>query len=401
MSSANWVCCQLGGREHYAVPRLHHRRGRLARLITDLWIPPQSILRHAGSGVTSRFHPDLAEAKVSAGNCASLAFELSARVRRRNGWNLMMARNERFQAYAVRVLSGMAKPPETSQVVMSYSYAARDIFRWARRKGWRTVLAQIDPGPPEQRILQDLHRSSRLEHDWQPPPESYWDQWREECDLADQIVVNSRWSEQALLQENIDPSKITCIPLAYEPPFDRVLSPRRYPEKFSNGRPMRVLFLGQVNLRKGIEPLLKVTQMLRAEPVEFTFVGPIQVGVPNEFRAEPRIKFTGHVPHGDTSGYYDSGDLMIFPTFSDGFGLTQLEAQSWRLPIVASKFCGDVVEDGRNGLLLPEVSAEAIAAALIKLLKHPEQLKRMSESSFVAEKFSLAHVGKMWNELIG
>lgn len=399
MSSAKWVCCQLGGREHYAIPRLHHRGGHLARLITDLWIPPGSLLRPlAGAGAASRFHPELADAPVSASNWESLAFELSAKARRRGGWNLMMARNERFQAYAVRVLSGLRKPGEGSGVVMAYSYAARDIFRWARRQGWRTVLAQIDPGPPEQRILQKLHQASGLLHGWQPPPQVYWQGWREECELADRIVVNSRWSEHALLEEGIAGSKIACIPLAYE--AARTPSQRSYPEQFSHDRPMRVLFLGQVNLRKGIGPLLEAIDKLRDEPIEFTFVGPVQFEIPHDVRLQPRIKWIGHVPHGETARHYEYADLMIFPTFSDGFGLTQLEAQGWRLPIIASRSCGDVVQDGRNGLLLPEVSADAIASALTKLLRQPAELRRMSNASSVDAQFSLDSVGKRWNELI-
>jgi glycosyltransferase involved in cell wall biosynthesis len=93
-------------------------------------------------------------------------------------------------------------------------------------------------------------------------------------------------------------------------------------------------------------------------------------------------------------------DLMIFPTFSDGFGLTQLEAQSWQLPVVASRFCGEVVKNGRNGVLLPEVSADVIATALKDLLMQPGSLRKMSESSLVDAEFSLDNVGKKWNELL-
>ena len=163
---------------------------------------------------------------------------------------------------------------------------------------------------------------------------------------------------------------------------------------------MRVLFLGQVNQRKGIVPLLEAINKLKDEPIEFTFVGPVQFELPQEFRLRPRIKWIGHVPHGETARHYEYADLMIFPTFSDGFGLTQLEAQGWHLPIVASRFCGDVVQDGRNGLLLPEVSADAIVSALTKLLRQPAELRRMSNASSVDAQFSLGSVGKRWNELI-
>ena len=40
---------------------------------------------------------------------------------------------------------------------------------------------------------------------------------------------------------------------------------------------MRVLFLGQVNLRKGVARLLQAARTLRDEPVEFWIVGPVQI----------------------------------------------------------------------------------------------------------------------------
>ena len=70
---------------------------------------------------------------------------------------------------------------------------------------------------------------------------------------------------------------------------------------------------------------------------------------------------------------------------SDGFGLTQLEAQAWKLPVVASRFCGDVVRDGVNGLLLDEVSGRSIATALRSLLSQPRRLAEMSRSATSGE----------------
>ncbi|HZI61117.1 MAG TPA: glycosyltransferase, partial [Pyrinomonadaceae bacterium] len=74
---------------------------------------------------------------------------------------------------------------------------------------------------------------------------------------------------------------------------------------------------------------------------------------------------------------------------SDGFGLTQLEAQSWKLPVISSRYCGDVVENGFNGLLLENVSATAISNVLNQLLHSPESLHAMSQNSRVDERFSL------------
>jgi glycosyltransferase involved in cell wall biosynthesis len=74
-------------------------------------------------------------------------------------------------------------------------------------------------------------------------------------------------------------------------------------------------------------------------------------------------------------------DVLVFPSLSDGFGMAQLEAQRWRLPVIASPFCGRVVRDGVNGILLPEVSPETIAAALRTVASRPELLAEFSRNS--------------------
>ena len=49
-----WICCQLGAREHYAIPRALSRLGTLDWLITDAWVPPSSILAKICVAVKSR-----------------------------------------------------------------------------------------------------------------------------------------------------------------------------------------------------------------------------------------------------------------------------------------------------------------------------------------------------------
>ena len=374
-SDPSWVCCQLGAREHYAVPRALQRSNLLRELITDLWIRPGSALRSLRSSLAGRFHPSLSSANVTGMNLGALAFEFCANVRRMTDWTLITRRNDWFQRSAVNQL-----PPNPNNLtVFAYSYAAEGIFRVARERGWRTVLGQIDPGPAEERIVAKL--SSQHSNGWQPAPAEYWERWRNECDLADRIVVNSTWSREALLSEGIAAEKIRVVPVAFESPSQSFK--RSYPAMFTSERPMRVLFLGQINLRKGATQLFDAIKHLSGDPIEFWFVGPAQVDLPKE------AKWFGVVPRNDVSHYYRDADVFILPTHSDGFGLTQLEAQSWKLPVIASRFCGDVVRDDFNGLILDEVSGDAIAAALRELLRAPETLHAMSENSRVDERFSL------------
>ena len=387
-SMHTWICCQLGAREHYAVPRALLIGGMLSEFITDLWIRPGTFLHSWKKRLTGRFHPGLAGARVIAPNVAALTFELKASLARENGWKLISRRNEWFQLHAIAQLSNGST--NGNHTIFAYSYAAEEIFKFAKDCGWRTVLGQIDPGPAEERIVAGLEKTSAIKHKhWEPAPTDYWKSWRNECALADQIVVNSDWSRDALLAEGIPAEKIRVIPVAYESSTDVGSLQRLYPRAFSAERPLRVLFLGQINLRKGVDQLLGAVQLLSGEHVEFWFVGPTQIDVPQSLRLHPQVRWFGVAPRADVASYYRDADVFIFPTLSDGFGLTQLEAQSWKLPVIASRYCGEVVRDGFNGVILEEVSGRAIAHALVSLLRSPETLSAMSVRSLVDERFSL------------
>ena len=383
-----WFCCQLGAREHYAVPRALLRGGMLGEFFTDLWIPPGTLLHSWKNGRSGRFHPELANARITAPNIAALTFELKASLARENGWKLIRERNEWFQRQALAQLA--RTKGNGQQTVFAYSYAAREIFQFARARGWRTVLGQIDPGPADEGVISDLHNKCGAE--WKPAPVEYWNDWRDECSLADQIVVNSAWSRDALLSEGIPAEKIRVIPVAYEPLQDTKSFQRQYPYRFSSERPLRVLFLGHISLRKGVRQLLDAVKLLEGEHVEFWFVGPTHIVITPDWREHPQCKWFGVVPRVAVDKFYRDADVFVFPTHSDGFGLTQLEAQSWKLPVIASRHCGEVVRDGVNGVLLEEVSGQRMAEALRQFLDKPESLSAMSRESGLPAKFSLENL---------
>ena len=342
----SWIVCQIGAREHYAIPCALLSNDHLAALITDFWVPPSSLLSKV-KRLGGRYHSDLSGEKVHAANLRMLAFELG----RPKGWEGIIARNALFQKSALRHLGNY----EGSHTLFSYSYAALDLFRFAKSKGWKTVLGQIDPGPVEERIVGEEHdRYPNHSSSWQPAPASYWDQWREEIELADRIIVNSPWSRDCLLQENVPEQKIEIVPLAYTPPAPRPRPPRS--EK------LNVLFLGQINLRKGIGRLLEAMELLKEEPIHLILAGPTEVQIPEA----KNITHLGPLARSEVHDVYAEADLFILPTLSDGFALTQLEAAALGVPLLVSKHCGDVVRAGENGWVLDDLEPDTIAAALRK-----------------------------------
>jgi glycosyltransferase involved in cell wall biosynthesis len=414
-----WICCQLGAREHYAIPRGLFRLSMLGYLVTDAWIRPSSFLAKVcgrRSKLSHRFHKELRDARLKAFNSSLILFETLARARGLRGWPKILARNRWFQRKVVATLTpDFRHLTSDSPVLLSYSYTALEPFRYAKAHGWKTLLIQIDPGPEEEAIVaEEAARVPELASGWHPAPPEYWASWREECKLADRVVVNSEWSREGLIRGGVPNSKLSIIPLAFEatetsgqksaafaeaPAAKEVGSPRSYPARFTQERPLRVLFLGQINFRKGIARLLAAARILRDEPVEFSLVGPMQIANASAIGDAGRVKWFGPATREQAAQYYRNADVFILPTLSDGFAITQLEAQAYGLPVIASKFCGTVAESGVDGIILEEPTAACIAAAVRDCIADPDQLQKLAAASRVRDRFTIEALAHRLQEL--
>src|SRR5207253_3257380 len=189
------------------------RKEALRRLIAVAWGGRRRGKRSGASGQRGRFagrwHEGLRDAPVISFNWSLIGFEVLARARGLTGWQKVMARNEWFQRKALRRLASYRLSAVGSQVIVfAYSYAARDIFCFAKLRGWKTVLGQIDPGPFEEEIVAaEAEIEASFAPNWRRAPTDYWKSWREECEAADRIIVNSQWSFDGLAGTGIPKEK--------------------------------------------------------------------------------------------------------------------------------------------------------------------------------------------------
>lgn len=307
------------------------------------------------------------------------------------------AQNRCFQRRCVAWMKGIPDDGRR-RTVFAFSYAALDILKEAKRRGWRTVLGQIDPGPRESEIvLQEYKRLGVEPGEVYRPPLDYWHDWEEETRLADHIAVNSTWSARCLADVGVDPQKMKVIPCAYEPHSSQLVHKKNFPHRFCNDRPLRVLFLGQTIIRKGIHLLMAAAEKMRHMPVHFVVAGG---GLDFPGLAIPgNVTWKGSVSRLETKTLYGEADVFILPTLSDGFAITQLEALAMKVPVIASGHCGSVVDHGQNGIILAKVSVEAICSALRELLASPVLLKGMSDRAQIAKRFSIDQLGEELEDL--
>lgn len=297
-------------------------------------------------------------------------------------------------------------PPHN--VFFGYSYESRQLLRELRVRNVLTVLCQTDCGPAYHSMI---HTEQENWPEYAPRRRSWWThertEWlKEEWKLANTIIVNSEWTRQAIVSEGADPDKIEVLPLAYEGGQatggeGQNAGGGKLTTEGRSERALRVLFLGTVSIGKGIHYLVEAAKLLASEPLQFTVAGPLAISEEAVAKAPANMHWLGHVPRALASEVYAQADVFVFPTLCDGFGLTQLEAMAHGLPVIATPNCGDVVQEGATGLIVPPRDSQALADALMKFVRNRSLVREMRVRCLeTVKRFSVAAYGDRLVEII-
>ena len=374
-----WIVSQIGAREHYATARALHQRGRLERMYTDVWATGawQILAKLPGPlrRMAARQHPALPGHRVTAFTGASLL--RTALASSADPYLEYAAYGEWFGRRVAANLARRDLDPAHHRAFL-YNTGALESLHLLRGRGIPTIVDQIDLGRVEEEIV--LAECERWPG-WQTAPARipavYFDRLTAEWSLADAVVVNSEWSRQALVTQGVPAEKIAVVPLAYEP------GPIAPPAPKPPGT-LHVLWLGQVILRKGIQYLLEAAKLLQGQNIRITVTGPIGISDTAVASASSNVTISGPVPRDRAADVYRQADVFVLPTLSDGFAITQLEAMSHGLPVIATPRCGEVVSDGVDGLIVPPADPAALAEAIASL--HRDCDRRIAMSIAAREK---------------
>ena len=145
-------------------------------------------------------------------------------------------------------------------------------------------------------------------------------------------------------------------------------------------------FVGRLTRDKGLPELIEAFDaILAAEPdAHLLLVGWFDAAedalgddLRSRIKTHPRIHLTGFVA--DTAPYYRVMDVMVLPTWREGFPNVVLEAAATGIPVVTTFATGsrDAVVPEVTGLLIPPGYPMAISEAVVQLLRNPERRRRM------------------------
>lgn len=373
--SGRVLVAQIGARRHYAVPRALHAVGMLDRLVTDI-TAHAGISRIVASVVPEGLRPP-ALRKLIGRRVEALptdmiehlpSFALSPWHRRRGGeamTDFWARRNASFcRKVEARGLGG-------ASTVYAFNGAALEIFEAARRRGIGTMLDQTAAAWRWNRIMlrSEAERWAGWEGEEDEIDLSGRLSEREEAEwrLADRIVCGSSFARDTLVELGADATRCSVVPYAGHVARSRVGGLPDGSRRGAHDRPLRVLFVGTLQLRKGLPYLLAAVDLLPRSAFEIRLVGPPKLAPHAMHLLAQRTEVIGAVPRGEVDRHYDWADVMVLPTLSEGSANVCYEAMAAGLAVVTTPNAGSVITDGVDGLLVPARDAEALAAALARL----------------------------------
>lgn len=166
--------------------------------------------------------------------------------------------------------------------------------------------------------------------------------------------------------------------------------------------PVRLLALGRFDVTKGFDVLLTACGILRERGLNFSLtlaggggkvmglgqLGAQLVKMRKDLGLEKQVDMPGLISHNELPRILDEHDIFVAPCVvhasgrRDGIPNTVIEALAYALPVISTTVNAlpEVVRDHETGLAIPPGDPQALAEAVLRLVGHPEEARRMGRN---------------------
>ena len=170
---------------------------------------------------------------------------------------------------------------------------------------------------------------------------------------------------------------------------------------------LRVLYVGRLLDWKGIDIALQALRFARERRpmIRFTVAGdgpakPYLTSLCHDLQLDNVVHWLGWIPRHNLTDYYQSADLLLFPSLRDSGGMVVLEALAHGLPVVATDLGGPgLIVDRSCGRTVatrgctPQQLARKIADALLEIAADRQSLESLSRGAGIrAQQFAFENL---------
>lgn len=233
---------------------------------------------------------------------------------------------------------------------------------------------------------------------------------------ASKIYPNSKGLKKIIMQEGF--CKSEKIKIIGKGSTNGVNTNYFDPEKISNEAQINLkkslginhdnfifIYTGRLTGDKGMNELLLAFQKIATEfnQAKLLLVGFLEAEL-DPLKKETLSKIENNkqvifIPfQKDVRPYYSISDVLVFPSYREGFPNAVLEAGAMGLPSIVTNIngCNEIIEDGKNGILIPPKDANALFIAMKKLILDVSLRSHLEENtrSMIVSRFEQITVWK-------
>ncbi|MDD5005697.1 MAG: glycosyltransferase family 4 protein [Candidatus Omnitrophica bacterium] len=213
---------------------------------------------------------------------------------------------------------------------------------------------------------------------------------------SDAIITYGKHVKNYLVSLGIKEDKIFCAMHSLDnSSFDKYISveeKNNLKRKLNIENNKIILYVGRIDKCKGLDYLVDAVSKIKLSNISVLFIGKGEYKDTLEEKCKAsKIKyiFLGYVHNKELFRYYAIADIFILPSittdnFKEPWGLVVNEAMNQGCPAIVTNAVGaaggGLVEDGINGIIIPEKNSEEIRKAMEKLLTDDKLWRSMAQA---------------------
>lgn len=287
---------------------------------------------------------------------------------------------------------------DNASVVIGYDTSSWILAERCRLAGTKFILDASIGHPLSKEII--FKKLSKRYPEWskgfRPKKNKFIYAELEEIELADLVVVPSKFVFDTYVSNGVPEKKLRINHFGTNLEY---FSPKKWDKPIEK---LKFLFFGSLNGRKGLPLLFEAWDLVSSQMnAELILAG--YEKIPSHIRIPKNVMVLGPVLKEDRLSLFHSADVFVFPSFFEGFAQVQIEAAACGLPLIGTYNSGgeEIIEQGRNGLLVDIEQPSALADAILFFNVNKEKIPDMGYQSHVISKnFDWKDYGSRWNQII-
>jgi len=209
------------------------------------------------------------------------------------------------------------------------------------------------------------------------------------------VAVSSTTAKDTTQILDIEPGRISVIPNAVEAAFQPL--PKEQAESFRQKyglapKTVCLLNVGSNHPRKNLSTILKVVETLKQRGLSI-HLWKVGADFTDEQKAfiktqglENYVSYLGKPEKSTLVEIYNAADMLIAPSFHEGFGITLIEAMACGIPVITSKVSAMPEVVGDAGVLVDPMDYQAIADAVCHLQNNPVYYQELVKKGLIRAK---------------